>query len=50
MSMHWGMPDEHLATDDVVIFEGADAASTVKVPKVEVATDTRVTRPTTPTG
>ena len=26
------------AADDVVIFEGADAASTVKVPKVEVAT------------
>ena len=26
------------ATDDLVIFEGADAAGTVKVPKVEVAT------------
>ena len=26
------------ATDDVVLFEGADAAGTVKVPKVEVAT------------
>ena len=34
-----GMPDQHLATDDMVIFEGADAACTAsKVPKVEVAT------------
>ena len=30
--------DDAPGADDVVIFEGADAASTVKVPKVEVAT------------